>query len=123
MESVVDKVRCVLFLSLLRTCVDYWVKVIQVAIGELSKQIVEHALSDNISNELRALLVCSCHRVARARDVAMKYLNRLITSFPSLMCDKPLVFQILEILTMLRRACEGEFTDEVSSVLLDFRKD
>jgi phosphatidylinositol 4-kinase len=45
--------------------------------------------------------------------MASKYLNRLITSFPSLMCDTPLVFAILEVLTLLRRACENEFTDEV----------
>ena len=45
--------------------------------------------------------------------VASKYLDRLITSFPSLMCDPPLVFSILEVLTLLRRACEGELLDEV----------
>jgi phosphatidylinositol 4-kinase len=66
-----------------------------------------------LSVELRSLLVGSTHRVAKARDIASKYLNRLITSFPSLMCDPPLVFAILEVLTLLRRACENEFTDEV----------
>lgn len=30
------------------------------------------------------------------------------------MCDATLVYAILEILTMLRRACEGEYMDEVS---------
>ncbi|KAI6045569.1 hypothetical protein EDC04DRAFT_2888588 [Pisolithus marmoratus] len=47
-------------------------------------------------------------------EVANKYLNRLITSFPSLMCDPTLVYAILECLTLLRRACEGEFIDEYS---------
>ncbi|KAH8117021.1 hypothetical protein DFH11DRAFT_1687803 [Phellopilus nigrolimitatus] len=109
--------------SALSICMDSVVdKVIQVAIGELSRQVVEHCLPDSISNELRAMLVCSCHRVARARDVAMKYLNRLITSFPSLMCDPPLVNAILEVLTMLRQACEGEFTDEYDPVY-DFHSD
>jgi phosphatidylinositol 4-kinase len=28
------------------------------------------------------------------------------------MCDPPLVFAILEVLTLLRRACENEFVDE-----------
>lgn len=45
--------------------------------------------------------------------MASKYLSRLITSFPSLMCDPSLVFAILEVLTLLRRSCENEFTDEV----------
>ncbi|THH11990.1 hypothetical protein EW145_g299 [Phellinidium pouzarii] len=87
-------------------------KVIQVAIGELSRQAFEHSFPESISKELRALLVYSCHRVSHTRDVAMKYLNRLVTSFPSLICDTPLVYAILEVLSMLRRACEGEFTDE-----------
>lgn len=54
--------------------------------------------------------------------MASKFLNRLITSFPSLTCDPPLVFAILETLTLLRRACENEFLDEVRSSCLDTRK-
>lgn len=75
---------------------------------------MDHSLSPGISTELRGILVASTHRVARTRDLAMKYLNRLINAFPSLMCDAPLVFAILDVLTLLRKACEGEFTDEVS---------
>lgn len=89
-------------------------QVMQAATGELSKQVVEHSLPECIYDELRSLLESSCHRVAKCRDTAAKHLNRLITSFPSLMCDPPLVFAILEVLTMLRKACEGEFLDEVS---------
>lgn len=29
------------------------------------------------------------------------------------MCDPPLVTAILEVLTLLQKACAGEFTDEV----------
>ena len=90
----------------------------QVAIGELSKQVVEHTLPGRIYDELQVLLETSCHRVAKCRDMAAKYLNRLIISFPSLMCDPPLVFAILEVLTMLRKAREGEFTDEVSRFIM-----
>lgn len=43
----------------------------------------------------------------------MKYLQRLITAFPSLLCDPPFVIATLEVLTLMQRACEGEFTDEV----------
>lgn len=43
----------------------------------------------------------------------MKYLQRLITAFPSLLCDPPFVIAILEVLTLMQRACEDEFTDEV----------
>ena len=113
MESLCDKVRvssysyhsCPLYL--------YHKQIIQVAIGELSRQVVEHSLPASVPEELRCLLASSCHRVAKVRDSALKYLNRLISSFPSLMCDEPLVFAILEALTILRRACEGEYLDEV----------
>lgn len=85
---------------------------------ETSKKIIEHSVPRQITSELRSLLVYSCHRINKAREVASRYLNRLITSFPSLMCGAPLVFAILEVLTILRRACEGEFTDEVRCTML-----
>ncbi|KAH7889620.1 hypothetical protein F5I97DRAFT_1934490 [Phlebopus sp. FC_14] len=87
-------------------------KVIRVCISDLNTQASEQTLPIQLSQELRNLLICSTHRIGRARDVAAKYLNRLITSFPSLMCDPTLVYAILECLTLLRRACENEFTDE-----------
>ncbi|KAH9952080.1 atypical/PIKK/PI4K protein kinase [Amylocystis lapponica] len=87
-------------------------KVIRGCIIDLNSQAAKQALPEQLSEELRALLVSSTHRVPKARDVASKYLNRLITSFPSLMCDPPLVSAILEVLTLLRRACENEFVDE-----------
>ena len=68
-----------------------------------------------LSEELRALVVASAHRVQPARDIASKYLNRLITSFPSLMCDPKLVYTLLEALTLLQRACNNEFMDEQSA--------
>ena len=88
-------------------------QVIRGCVTDLNAQASEQALPDALSKELRTLLLFSAHRIQKARDVALKYLNRLITSFPSLMCDLPLVFAILEVLTLLRRACENEFTDEV----------
>ena len=86
---------------------------------EINKKIMEHNIPRQVSSELRRLLVYSCHRVNKAREVASRYLNRLITSFPSLMCGGPLVFSILEVLTILRKACEGEFIDEVRCLICD----
>lgn len=89
---------------------------IRESISELSRLASEQVLPPCLSSELQTLLIFSTHRVAKARDVASKYLNRLITAFPSLMCDPPLVFAILEVLTLLRRACENEFVDEVCAL-------
>ncbi|KAI0822734.1 atypical/PIKK/PI4K protein kinase [Trametes gibbosa] len=87
-------------------------KVIRGSISDLNGQAAKQALPSGLSLELRALLVASTHRIPKAREVAARYLNRLITSFPSLMCDPPLVFAILEVLTLLRQATENEFLDE-----------
>ncbi|KAG8764613.1 phosphatidylinositol-4- kinase [Ceratobasidium sp. 428] len=78
----------------------------------LSRNIVQHSISPALSRELRKLLVASTHRIAQVREIAMKYLQRLINAFPSLLCDPPFVIAILEVLTLMHRACEGEFTDE-----------
>jgi phosphatidylinositol 4-kinase len=94
------------------------VQVIRGCINDLNARASAQALPEALSAELRALLVWSAHPIAKARDIASKYLNRLITSFPSLMCDPPLVYAILEVLTLLRRACENEFTDEVGFMVI-----
>ncbi len=88
-------------------------QVIRECVVDLNILAAKQALPQALSEQLRGLLVCTTHRIARAREVASKYLSRLITSFPSLMCDPPFVFTILETLTLLRRACENEFLDEV----------
>jgi phosphatidylinositol 4-kinase len=90
----------------------FW-KVIRGCVTGLNTQASQQALPHALSEELRTLLISSTHRITKVREMASKYLNRLITSFPSLMCDPPLVFAILEVLTLLRRACENEFMDEV----------
>ncbi|KZO97923.1 atypical/PIKK/PI4K protein kinase [Calocera viscosa TUFC12733] len=101
--------------SALKPCMDAIAeKVIRGFVGELSKQIVEHSLSKSVSYELRSLLFESCHRIPKVRELAFKYLDRLITAFPSLMCDQPFCFALLETLTILRRACEEEFLSEYS---------
>lgn len=92
-------------------------KVIRGAVSDLHGQAAKQALPSSLSMELRALLVASTHRIPKAREIAARYLNRLITSFPSLMCDPPLVTAILEVLTLLRQATDNEFLDEVRLII------
>lgn len=91
-------------------------KVMRGSVTDLNLQASEQSLPKSLSLELQQLLVLSTHRVERVRDVASQFLNRLITSFPSLMCDPPLVIAILEVLTLMSRACEDEFTDEFNPI-------
>ena len=83
------------------------------SVDVLNAKASRQALPAGLSNELSVLLRWSTHRVDKARDIALGYLNRLISSFPSLMCSPSLVFAILEVLTLLRKACENEHYDEV----------
>jgi phosphatidylinositol 4-kinase A len=112
MDSVADKVG----LSIRKQLINYLntLQVMRGCVSDLNIQATQQKMPKRLSSELQKLLVYSSHRVAKARGVASKFLDRLITSFPSLMCDPPLVFAILEVLTLLRRACENEYTDEVS---------
>ena len=88
------------------------------SINVLNNKASRQVLPTELSNELRVLLRWSTHRIDKARDIALGYLNRLITSFPSLMLCPSLVFAILEVLTLLRKACENEHYDEVRIILL-----
>lgn len=90
------------------------------SINVLNNKASRQVLPTELSNELGVLLRWSTHRIDKARDIALGYLNRLITSFPSLMLSSSLVFAILEVLTLLRKACENEHYDEVRVMLLIF---
>jgi len=91
-------------------------KVMRGCMGEMDSQAVEQVLPAHLSEELHKLLVASTHRISCAWNIAAKYLFNLITSFPSLMCDPPLVYATLERLTLLRHACKNEFMDEYNPV-------
>lgn len=71
-----------------------------------------------ISAELQRLVVGCTHRFKKVRDVSFLYVNTLVSTFPSLLCEAGLVFAILEVLTIMRNSCEEEYTDEVSLIHL-----
>ncbi|EFI28353.1 atypical/PIKK/PI4K protein kinase [Coprinopsis cinerea okayama7 len=101
----------------LSACMDAIAEnVIRGCIGDLNVKAAQQSMPEYLSEELQKLLVASTHRIQQAREIASKYLNRLITSFPSLMCDPRLVFAILEVMTLLQKACENEFWDEYNPV-------
>lgn len=78
----------------------------------MSSRILDHSLNASIFLSLKSLLIDSCHRITKAREVAFKTLDKLITGFPSLMCDSALVFALLEVLTLVQGACDGAQLDE-----------
>ncbi len=91
-------------------------KVMQQFISDLQPQIYDHALDPRVANEVRNLFIGSVHRVAKVRNVSRRFLDRLIGRFPSLLCDGDLIILMLEMLTLLRQACESEYRDEYTPV-------
>jgi len=81
----------------------------------MGAKIVDHSLNSHLTSELKSLLIAACHRITKPRDIALKLLDRLITGFPSLMCDSSLVFAMLDILTLLQSSCDERQLNEVSN--------
>lgn len=82
-------------------------------VHELVGKVSQQACPPCLYSELQSLLVYTTHRISKARDVGLKFLNLLITSLPSVLCHPPLIFALLDVLTLLKRSCENEFVDEV----------
>ncbi|PWN24131.1 hypothetical protein BCV69DRAFT_280033 [Microstroma glucosiphilum] len=85
-------------------------------ISDLSPQVRAHSVDPRVSMEIQNLLLGSCHRVEQVRLVSRKILDRLFAAFPSLVCDQDVVCTLLEMLTLLRRGCEGQYRDEFAPV-------
>ena len=81
---------------------------------QLSQQVVVHSLPDIVSDEVCAILVGCTHRYRKVREIALTYARQILETFSALMCDRKVVFTLLEILTLMRNSCELQFTDEVN---------
>ena len=80
---------------------------------ELSMQVVTHSLPSGVAEEVCRILIACTHRYRKVREIAMGYARQIIETFSALMCDRHVVFTLLEILTLMRRSCELQYTDEV----------
>lgn len=67
-----------------------------------------------VADEVCKILVGCTHRFRKVRETALNYAKQILETFSSLMCDRGVVFTLLEILTLLRRSCELQYTDEAS---------
>jgi phosphatidylinositol 4-kinase len=67
-----------------------------------------------VADEVCNILVACTHRFRKAREAALAYARQILETFSALMCDRKVVWTLLEILTLMRRSCELQYTDEVS---------
>ena len=79
----------------------------------MSRQVVVHSLPPNVPEEVCKILVGCTHRFRKVREIALSYARQILETFSGLMCDRQVVFTLLEILTLMRRSCEMQYTDEV----------
>lgn len=82
-------------------------------VRQLGRLVTAHSLPPVVNDEVCKLLVGCTNRYRKVRETALRYASRLLQTFPSLMCDRRVVFTLLEILTLMRRSCELQYTDEV----------
>ncbi|KPV75834.1 uncharacterized protein RHOBADRAFT_116, partial [Rhodotorula graminis WP1] len=80
--------------------------------ARLSSQAPRHAMDSGAYSQVRAVLLHATSSSAGVRATALRYLDNLLSSFPSLVCNLGVVTVMLELLTVLRRACLDEFVDE-----------
>lgn len=79
------------------------------------QRVRRHSVKPIIARYIKNMILECSHRNLQARKAAIKSLDAIFAAFPVLLCDSGLLKGILESLTLLRNACEGEFDDEVGS--------
>lgn len=85
--------------------------------SHLSDLATRHAMEPNVGEELRELVLSCADKHYHVRAHSFRAVNDIFSSFPSLLCSHDVVCLLLEMLTMLRRACQASFMDEVSDHL------
>jgi phosphatidylinositol 4-kinase len=123
LASIADQVT---FIALGSSCdrndSDWTRKVNEAFRRALNDQVVRHNIDPVVYTEVRRILVECCRPADQVRSIALRYMDALVNSFPSLLCESSVVTACLEVLTLLRRACEAQYEDTVSCSRLQVRR-
>ncbi|KAG0329284.1 phosphatidylinositol-4- kinase, partial [Podila horticola] len=87
-------------------------QVINVFMSEAQAKVVAHSLDDSVRQQVRNLVIACTHRLKKVSTLSSKWVQRMIVTFPQLMCDKALMTLVLELSELLWLSCENEMTDE-----------
>ncbi|WRT70200.1 uncharacterized protein IL334_007194 [Kwoniella shivajii] len=91
-------------------------KISSVFMKKVYQEVITHSLPPIVADEVCKILVGCTHRMRKVRETALNYARQLLETFSALLCDRKVVFTLLEILTLMRRSCELQYTDEYSPV-------
>ncbi|GEM09474.1 phosphatidylinositol 4-kinase [Rhodotorula toruloides] len=87
-------------------------KVLSVYMARLGQQVPLHAMDSSAYVQIRSILLHTTNSSESMRGTALRFLDNILSSFPSLVCNLGVVTVMLELLTVLHRACLDEYTDE-----------
>ncbi|KAF9300463.1 phosphatidylinositol-4- kinase [Mortierella antarctica] len=87
-------------------------QVINVFMSESQTKVLAHSLDDSVRQQVRNLVIACTHRLKKVSTLSNKWVQRMIVTFPQLMCDKALLILVLELSELLWLSCENEMTDE-----------
>lgn len=65
-------------------------------------------------DDIKALLIGTCHRLEIVRSIAFGFSNRLLTAIPNLVSKQVIIFTILELLSLLHESCTNQLEFEYS---------
>lgn len=79
----------------------------------LNGQVGDHRLDPAVYTELKKVIVECCSPSNQVRSTAIRYMSTIVHHFRSILCNAAVITCLLEALTLLRRACEASYDDEV----------
>ncbi|KAG9304177.1 hypothetical protein G9A89_019739 [Geosiphon pyriformis] len=91
-------------------------QVIKVFITECSRRAIAHTIDEEIRIQVRNMIIGICHRLEKVHRLSIKYVDAIMTCLPSLLCDKELVFLLLELIELVWQSCQAEYLNEYSPI-------
>ncbi|WAQ86921.1 hypothetical protein PtA15_7A650 [Puccinia triticina] len=89
-------------------------KVLGAFVSSFQQHAIRHTAVPHAHDQIPEILKFTCHHSTRIRGIALRYCQDMIIAFPTLVCDFDTVLIMLELITLLRVSCEGEYEDEYS---------
>lgn len=89
-------------------------KVLAAFVCSFQQHAIRHTEVPHVHDQIPEILQFTCHPSGRIRTIALRYCHDMVIAFPTLLCDFDTVLVMLELITLLRVSCEGEYEDEYS---------
>ncbi|KAI8973785.1 hypothetical protein BDF20DRAFT_823654 [Mycotypha africana] len=86
--------------------------VVSTYIRDASTKAVSQNLDVDLHKQMANLLKLCCHRLRKVHTLAVRFSERIVTTFPQVFADKTLITLLLELVQLLWLSCEAEYRDE-----------